>query len=406
MSGTAEREQAGWRALVWRAYEGLPRSADGLLRLATVLALPAINRAVPLALLRGATADGGSASVLTAGTSRFADELARAAFREPPTATALGTVPIWRLRREIARRRADVDLVVVRLDRVSAALALGSGYVAVPEWVGASAPVPEDLGRFCARSKSLHANAARARRAGFRMVVSHDLADFDHFYERMYVPYLRRRHGAAAMVSNRARLRRCLRQGALLFADRDGTRVAGALVRRRGAMLDLVVIGTAGGELDALASGAVFALDVFVLEYARTLGCGRLDFGGSRPSPLDGLLVYKARWGAQVIDSRTTFYDVHLWWSRLGPAVLDLLTRMPVIVREPDGLAAVWARPSSARRLREGRSVLRGLRRLHVIDATPEILMEARAIGIPIVAVERGTASRGIRGPQAGGAPT
>jgi len=386
-------QPAGWRALAWRAYEHLPRAADDLLRIATRAALPVAKRHVPLALWRGTASDGHPATVLVAGESRLAADVAAAAFRGTPTLTALGTVPLWRLRRELARRRADVDLVVARLDRLSAALALDGGWIAVPEWVGGSAAVPADPWRFCAGSNSLQANAARARRAGFAAEVSHDLGDFAAFYEGMYLPFAQRRHGAATLISNPSRLRRCMRQGALVYVVQDGVRVAGGIVRHRGAVLDLVVLGTAGGDLAALPSGALFALDVFVFEHARTLGCSHLDFGGSRPSPLDGLLLYKARWGAEVVDSRTTFYDVHLWWPRLGRPVRDVLARQPLVVRDPDGLAALWADEPSARPLRDARSVLKRLRLLYLLGATPATLAEAQRIGIPTVTAAAGGSS-------------
>ena len=391
MTGMVESiEPSGWRALVWRAYEHLPSSADGPLRVATRAAIPVTKRHVPLALWHGTASDGRPARVLVAGDSRLADDVAGTAFGGTPTVTALGAVPLWRLRGELARRRAGVDLVVARLDRLSAALALDPGWLAVPEWVGGSAPVPDDPWRFCGRNNSLQANAVRARRAGFVGEVSHDLDDFPAFYERMYVPFVARRHGAAVMVSNRSRLRRCFRQGALVYVVQNGVRVAGGIVRHRGAVLDLVVLGTAGGDLGALTSGAIFALDVFAFEHARTLGCTHLDFGGSRPSPVDGLLIYKARWGADVVDSRSTFYDVHLWWPRLGRPVLDVLARRPLIVRDADGLSALWADQPSARPLRDARSVLTRLRRLYLLGATPGTLAEAERIGIATVPVDAG----------------
>lgn len=347
----------------------MPRAADLPLRVGTRALLPVTNRHVALTVLRGAIASGGSGSVLFAGAPDAAAYVAQRFFAEEPAAESLGQVPVWQLADTLARHRAAVDLVVARLDRLSSALTLDASYVAVPEWVGAHAPVPPDARQFCRDRKSLSHNLRRAERAGYQPCVSYAEADFDAFYDRMFVPFLRRRHGPVSIVTNRARLRRCFRQGGLMWALRGGERVAGLLFRIRGRTLDLVVLGTADGALDPVRDGALFALELFLFEHARPLGCTVVDFGGSRPSPSDGLLLYKARWNPRVVASRTTFYDLCLSWDRFGPALLAFLARTPLIFRQADGLAALWG-PAEEASIHAARHVLRTLRRLYLVGGT------------------------------------
>ncbi len=289
--------------------------------------------------------------MLFAGAPAAAAYLSQRFFAAAPDAETLGSVPVWRVAGELARRRPEVDLVVARLDRVSAALALDESYVAVPEWVGAQAPVPADVAGFCRQSKSLSHNLGRARRAGIQPEVSHAAADFDEFYDRFYLPFTRRRHGAENVVSNRARLRRCFRQGGIMWIRHGEERFAGLLFRTRGRSLDLVVIGMADEPFDPRREGAAFALVFHLFEHARRLGCTIVDFGISRPSLRDGLLLNKARWGARIVPSRTTFYELSLSWDQLGAPLVDFLARTPLIFRQADGLAALWgpqAEPASA----------------------------------------------------------
>jgi hypothetical protein len=387
---------SGWRTLAWRAYEHLPRGADGVLRLGTRTLLPIVNRQVRLALLRGTAHDGSAASVLVAGPAPY---LPARFFAADPVREELGVVPVWRLRAELARRRDDVDLVIARVDTVSAAVAVDASYVRVPEWVGAIAPVPEDPWAYCRGRKSFHHNVTRVRRAGFTMEAAHAAADFEAFYTRMYAPFIRRRHGDEGVVSDRPRLRRCFNQGGILWALRDGVRVAGALYRTRGRTLDLVVVGTADGALGPVRDGAAFALDLFVFEQARRLGCTLLDFGGSRPSPRDGLLLYKARWNADVVLGRTTFFELALYWRDLSPALRACLTRTPLLIRQADGLAALAAveGADATRDLGAMHAVLTRLRRVYVI-APPHVAPDAAAVPIPIVRVDPET-DRGWRPP-------
>lgn len=381
----ADPGATGWRRLGWRLYEHLPRAADRPLRLMTRAMLPLANRHVPLTMLRGRVASGGSGRVLFAGAPDASPWITGRFFAAEPEREPLGQVPLWRLANALARRRDTVDLVIARVDRVAGALALGRSSVAVPEWVGTHAPVPVDAAELCRRQKSLAHNLARMRRAGFRPAASHAAVDFETFYDRMYVPFIRRRHGGESIVTNRARLRRCFRQGGVMWVVRGTERVAGLLFRVRGRTLDLVVIGTADGALDALHDGAAFALDLFLFEHARRLGCTAVDFGGSRPSPRDGLLFYKARWDGRVVPNRTTFYDLRLEWHRFTPPLLDFLTRTPLIIRQSDGLAALSG-PGTDTELREARRVLRGLRRLYLLrpgDDTP-----SNDVTIPVIHVD------------------
>ncbi len=381
----AEHGATGWRRLGWRLYERLPRSADLPLRLMTRAMLPIANRHIPLTMLRGRVASGSVGRVLFAGAPDASPWVAGRFFAAEPDREQLGQVALRRLPNALAHRRNAVDLVVARVDRLAGALALDTSFVAVPEWVGTHAPVPVDAWELCRRQKSLAHNLSRMRRAGFRPAVSHAAADFETFYDRMYVPFIRRRHGHESIVTNRARLRRCFRQGGVMWVVRGEERVAGLLFRVRGRTLDLVVIGTADGALDALHDGAAFALDLFLFEHARSLGCTGVDFGGSRPSPRDGLLLYKARWNGRVVPNRTTFYDLRLGWDRFTPALLDFLARTPLIIRQSDGLAALGG-PGTDTELRETRGVLRGLRRLYLLrpgdDTAPN------DVTIPVIHVD------------------
>lgn len=375
----------GWRALAWRGYERLPRQADFPLRIVTTALLPWANRRVALHELRGHAHSGDEATLLFAGAPAAAAYLSRRFFADAPVATPITTVPSWRVGAELARRRGDADLTVARLDRATAALALDDSWVLVPEWVGARSPVPDDVIALCRRSKSLANNLARMRRAGFRPAVSHAMEDFDHLYERMYLPSTRDRHDAEAVFTDRARLRRCFRQGGIMWALRGDERVAGLLFRVRGRTFDLLVLGTADGARGPVAEGAIFALDLFLFEYARTLGCTVLDFGGSRPSPRDGLLAYKARWDAHIGASRATFYDVGLWWPRWTPALRAFLHRTPLLVRQGDGLAALWCGATRAD-LHGAHHVLRSCRRVYLVDGADDA--GSAAIAPPIVRID------------------
>ena len=91
----------------------------------------------------------------------------------------------------------------------------------------------------------------------------------------------------------------------------------------------------------------------------------------------DGLLLYKARWGARVVEKATTWYDLNLFWGTLNDPVLSFFARAPLIFREADGLSALWAvgrdTPDAQADLVTSRSALRSLRRLYLLGEQSDV---------------------------------
>lgn len=376
-----EVDPRGWHAVAWSAYERLPRSADGLLGVVYRAGLLLANLRVPLSVLRGTASSGDRvATVVVAGALEEAEYLARQFFAGEPERESLGWIPVWRVASELERRRDTADLLITRLDRLSARLFLPAQPMAVPEWVGGLLPVPDEPRQLMRQSKGLKNMLNRLRHGGLRPLVSHEDRDFQAFFDEMYVPFIRRRHGPKSVVRNRSVMRRCFRQGGLLWALREGERVAGCLYRTRGRIIDAVAVGTPKGDWQPIAAGAGFALDLFLVEHAKQLGCELVDFGGSRPSLRDGLLLYKARWGARVVEKQTTWYDLNLSWARLNDAVLSFFARVPLIFRDVDGLSALWAvgrDPSAVHAdLVTSRAALRTLRRLYLLGAPSDVAVD------------------------------
>ncbi|MEY2689642.1 MAG: hypothetical protein RL375_3841, partial [Pseudomonadota bacterium] len=64
---------------------------------------------------------------------------------------------------------------------------------------------------------------------GLECRVSHDPADFDRFYHRMFVPHIQRRYGDLADIDSHAQLKQFFDRGMLFLVMSDGKEVAGAL---------------------------------------------------------------------------------------------------------------------------------------------------------------------------------
>jgi hypothetical protein len=133
------------------------------------------------------------------------------------------------------------------------------------------------------------------------------------------------------------------------------------------------VLGTADGDPDIEATGALYALYFFALEHAAERGLTRMDFGHGAPVLSAGVLRHKSWWGARLVDDDAMPTCLAVRWERANDRVRSFLARHPLIFYDRDGLSAVTALdggatvpPNRVDRLR--RSVaLPGLRRLFVM---------------------------------------
>ena len=143
-------------------------------------------------------------------------------FESEPQREAVSNVPVWNLTRTLQRWRTTVDLTIVCVDRLSARPFFGADYLAVPEWVGATLTVPEDLTALARRSRHLKDDLRVVRRNGLTSDITHAESDFEVFYHTMYVPFIRNRHGEHAVIRNIDWLRRTFCHGGLQWIRRDG----------------------------------------------------------------------------------------------------------------------------------------------------------------------------------------
>lgn len=179
------------------------------------------------------------------------------------------------------------------------------------------------------------------RKYRYECHLSRQALHFADFYEHLYVPYVSRRFEAAAMIVDRERFLRECRRGILLRLTREGNLHGAALLRRVGNTMAVVWSAVDSGSDAASSRGATDAMDYFSLLYAHVTGCRWLDLGPSRPDLCDGILRYKAKWGATITAGLVP--QPTIAWTCNAPhgGNLYLLRRHAFLRRTRTGLQAV-----------------------------------------------------------------
>jgi hypothetical protein len=253
----------------------------------------------------------------------------------------MGSVSVRALPAFISKFRGSEDLSIIRLDVRTAGRLFGNRCLRLPEWVDSRVVVPEEIEEFCQGKRSLQSDMRKILENGLTSEFSRGEKDFFKFYDTMYLPFVFERHGEEAVARNRYWMHRAFRKGGLIWVIKDGRRVAGVLFEQQGRKIRTVALGTLDGEWDWVRQGVNAATDLFILQYARQVGCSQVNMGGSRPCLQDGVLRYKRKWGARLFDKADNWYDNLLFFNRLGAPALSFLSRNPLIFRDGGGLSAL-----------------------------------------------------------------
>ncbi len=357
--------------LFWGLYEAAPQPALDLVGSTFRYALPAMRLRVPITIYRGASrANAAPATLITAGTNPWLADLRHRFFQGQSDAQQAGHYPVWALPEILQRYESTADLIVARVDRFTSRVIFPAEYLPIPEWIDGFIELPDDP-QVLFRNNSVRDDVRRIRKGTATCRVSRDEADFDRFYHEFHVPFVSRRHGELVHVRNIQRLRRMFRRGGLLWIERDGRRLAGLLFELRRGSFRMVVAGMDHDDAQLMHDRIPSAMYYHGILLAHQLKCRRVDLGGIRPLLNDGVLLFKRKWSAHLMDKRDIYHDYMLRMDTDSPAVRSFLRHSPLIYQDRPGLSAIAAMPLAPRTdtIPLGYPIIPGLRKLTALGA-------------------------------------
>jgi hypothetical protein len=360
---------------VWWAYDRAPAGLDAMLHVGRRYLAPLLQPRMPVRRLGLASDVAGS--LLTAfGQSMTLDRIVHGL---RPIATWSAELPSASLADTIGRLRSGAfpgDASLASLPRFAAGL-VGDGCLRIPALVSLELPlaggVEDSLGR---ATTTVRRDARRVLDAGTTWSVSHELSEFEQFYQEFYTPSVSHRFGELAVLRERAMLRRQFRQGGgLIWLEIQGRRIAGTVVQLRGTTLHGLVAAADPSVRCEGRAGPQFAVKIAAIDVAAKLGATKLDLGGTVPFLCDGNLQAKRAFGGTIRRPDDSHRDLVLSWRVGVPAVRHLLHQAPLVFEFRHELHAVAAAAlGTLADAREGSRLWRqyapgGLRRRFVLGA-------------------------------------
>lgn len=225
-------------------------------------------------------------------------------------------IPVWRLKILKQIMPENVDLVILEVSEVLRRIVKGESYLETPDSIQMVFCVSpqQDETQIIERMKSRKEAFRQFRKAGFTMVEGDSVGDFDFFYDRMHVPYIKERHGECADIGGREAMCQLSRQSRLRFVCLpDGTRVAGSISMLRGTVYHGLFMGVLDGNWDIVKGGAVAFIYYQEILEAHRLGARLFDGGEVMPFQGDGVFTNKRLWGFEPIENPWHTNRLYFW---------------------------------------------------------------------------------------------
>lgn len=211
----------------------------------------------------------------------------------------LGRFALWKLPRHAECWLGEgTDLVICEVSRIYPWHFRLPVTFRIPVWIRQVVVIPDPpekllVGKY---QDGARFRVNRARRNGFDWRVSHMEAEFEHFYHRMYLPFVQGRHRDLAMITPYQQQYRKFRKGEVLFITRNGHAVAGSLGYVSGDTYHGVEYGILDNDSYLFQQGIGVLVIWYSVLRAHQKKCRFLDLGGSHAWCSNGVFEYKQRW--------------------------------------------------------------------------------------------------------------
>jgi len=275
--------------------------------------------------------------IIFVGTMKSLPEIKMLLYGEYVPQERLADVALWNLDEEIRNWLNDgTELVVCQLSRLYHPQPGTSINFAIPVWVNQLIHYPDDFDHLLrGRGPSnIRRQLNKCRKSGFSYRFSRSKADFDDFYHRMYLPFVKKRHTERAFIAPYPLqwdywIKRG--GGGLLQVIKDGKAVAGAICYVHKGICHNIEIGILDSDPALLKLGVNTFLFWAVADWGHSVGAVSYNMGASRSWCSNGAFDWKAEWGAHVVQRPRACPRWSFYANRLSTPLREQINRAGLI---------------------------------------------------------------------------
>jgi hypothetical protein len=218
----------------------------------------------------------------------------------------------WNIPQFLEKNKGKFDLVIIESNR-KAIPGKYPGSFLLPRWM----EMELDIESFIKKSSS-KAIKRKIKQYSLGYEIRTGIEAFDLFYHTMYKPFITKRHGLSADLSDYKHFHSKWfnTQWELFFIIRENEPIAAAFIELKQGIHRLTFLGIKDGSDEILKMGAIGALYYFFMLYYYEKGIKSMLAGVSMPVVFDGVTQSKMRLGAQPylmdLDKRNKSYFIPL----------------------------------------------------------------------------------------------
>jgi hypothetical protein len=211
--------------------------------------------------------------------------------------------------------------------------------VRMPNFAALELQLPPTLEQYQASlGHSARDDIRRIRNAGYTYQISQDSSWCAEFLHRYHSPAINRRHGVAGYIMPLEEITNLVAKkgGHFLKVYSNKTCVGGMIFQVVSDCFHILRVGWLDGDEGLYRKGVVAALYWFCIQQAFRLQCRVINFGGT-PSYLEnGVLKFKAKWGATLSNKYTKLSSRFLLMNPENPQCRVFLQNYSLILLEED----------------------------------------------------------------------
>ena len=324
-------------------YDRLPRPihhiTEPLIKWTKVFFLFVAEIRVRAFWLCGESENGGKHSVLYIGKAEGLKPVSQLIGYQNSLEVERQILYCWQIRKFLRAPHIGIDCVVFRANTLLCRFVRPCNYMRLPPSIKSYV---DFSGSCTGRESAIHQSIKRrqkkliAKRYTTKIIPGEQ--GLNRFYYDLYVPYAERRFGQDAKIESFQKVRRLLRTGFLIVAEKEGQWFSGAVARIRNGVFVFELVGNLSGDVRYTYEGTMEFLYLSFFQIARERNCIGIDFGISPPFLKNGLVFYKTKWGATLLENPKEVREICIKINR--PERLRFLKNFPVI-KDCGGLSAI-----------------------------------------------------------------
>ena len=182
--------------------------------------------------------------------------------------------------------------------------------IIIPAWVRGLVGLPRP--REVMKRESIKYVLRKMREHGYEYEATRDPEKFKFFYQRMYLPYIRSRHGDTVFVHSWDQVKAHFDAGELILVKKQDKYLCGNIISYKDTIARMPFLGVLDGNHDLVAEGVLAAVYECFLQHVEKKGLLSADLGESRAFIKDGVLAFKKKFGYTIFNTSIHKYLVRI----------------------------------------------------------------------------------------------